>query len=337
MKIAIHEKKESFSDRWIEYCRKNKIVYKLVNCYDSDIIEQLKECDALMWHHDPGVFEDSIFAKQLLYSLEKRKIKIFPNFDTGWHFDDKVGQKYLLESIDAPLVPSFVFYNREIALEWAKEASYPKVFKLRSGSGSSNVRLIKSYSQNKKVINKAFKGGFSQFNRVNYFKERLREYESGKGKFYDVLLGIRRLLIGSSYAKMRGNEKGYVYYQEFIPNNDFDIRVIVIGDKAFAIKRMVRENDFRASGSGIVSYDPKEIDIRCIKIAFEVNKKLKSDSIAYDFIFDKNNNPLIIELSCGFTVELFDKCPGFWDNHLEWHSGEFKPQEWMIQNLIDSI
>ena len=48
MKIAIHQTKGSFSDRWIEYCQINEINYKIVNCYDSDIIEQLNDCEGLM-------------------------------------------------------------------------------------------------------------------------------------------------------------------------------------------------------------------------------------------------------------------------------------------------
>lgn len=51
MKIAIHQIKGSFSDRWIEYCNQNNVQFKIVNCYDSDIIEQLKDCDALMRRH----------------------------------------------------------------------------------------------------------------------------------------------------------------------------------------------------------------------------------------------------------------------------------------------
>ncbi len=27
---------DSYSDKWIEYCKKNNIDYKLVNCYDTD-------------------------------------------------------------------------------------------------------------------------------------------------------------------------------------------------------------------------------------------------------------------------------------------------------------
>ena len=33
MKIAIHHRKGSFSDRWIVYCKKEGIEYKLVNAY----------------------------------------------------------------------------------------------------------------------------------------------------------------------------------------------------------------------------------------------------------------------------------------------------------------
>jgi hypothetical protein len=38
MKIAIHHKSGSFSERWIEYCKEKDIPYMLVNCYDTDII-----------------------------------------------------------------------------------------------------------------------------------------------------------------------------------------------------------------------------------------------------------------------------------------------------------
>ncbi|MDZ7775700.1 MAG: hypothetical protein U5L09_08950 [Bacteroidales bacterium] len=46
MKIAIHNRPGSFSDRWIEYCKKQEIPYKIVNCYDNNIIQQLNDCDA---------------------------------------------------------------------------------------------------------------------------------------------------------------------------------------------------------------------------------------------------------------------------------------------------
>src|SRR5690625_459847 len=177
MKIAIHHRPGSFSDRWIAYCAKNGISYKIVNCYDSDIIHQLSDCDSLMWHHSNYDYRDALFARQLLFSLQKIDIKVFPDFDTNWHFDDKVAQKYLLEAIGAPLVPSFVFYSKKDAETWLKKTQFPKVFKLRGGSGSSNVKLVKNQKEAIRLINKAFGKGFPQFDKFTHLRFR---YEIGR-------------------------------------------------------------------------------------------------------------------------------------------------------------
>ena len=175
MKIAIHKGSNDFSDRWIKYCYNNSIPYKLVNAYDNNIVEQISDCTAFMWHHYHDDYRDCLFAKQLLYSLQKKGLKVFPNFNTTWHFDDKVGQKYLLEAINAPLVPSYVFYTKKDAIEWINKTTFPKVFKLRGGAGSANVKLAKHKNQAIKFVNKSFGKGFSQFDRLGNLKERYRK------------------------------------------------------------------------------------------------------------------------------------------------------------------
>jgi glutathione synthase/RimK-type ligase-like ATP-grasp enzyme len=301
MKIAIHYNAYSFSVRWIQYCKDNQIPYKIVNCYSTDIIQQLDDCDALMWHHNHGKFEDLLFSKKLLFALEHSGKKVFPDFATAWHFDDKIGQKYLFESIKAPLVPSYLFYNLNDAVAWIKQTSFPKVFKLSTGAGSYNVRLVKTEKEAISITKQAFKKGFINYNATLH------------------------------------RERGYVYFQDFLPNNAFDIRIIVIGERAFAIKRLNRENDFRASGSGRIIYDKAEMPEICVKMSFEMTQRLHSQSAGYDFLFDKDNNPLITEISYGFTIEVYDPCPGYWDKNMIWHEGKFIPQAWMVEDLIASI
>lgn len=333
MKIAIYEHL-GFSTRWVEYCEKNHIDYKLVNPYDSDIVEQVKDCDAFMWHHGHADYRDVLFAKQLIFSLEMAGVRCFPNFQTTWHFDDKVGQKYLLEAIGAPLVPSYVFYTKKEALAWILGAEFPKVFKLRGGAGSANVKLVHSDSEARKLVRKAFGRGFSQFDRIGYLKERYHRWREGKDSFSGVLKGIGRLFLVPDFAKMHAREKGYVYFQDFVPNNSFDIRVCVVGYKAFALKRMTRKGDFRASGSGCIIYDKDQIDLRCIKIAFDVNRILKAQSIAFDFVFD-NNNPLIVEISYGYAVNAYDYCEGYWTEDLQWKEGtHFDFCGWMVESVM---
>lgn len=333
MKIAIHHRAGSFSDRWIAYCKKQKIPYKIVNAFDSNIIEQVKDCDVFMWHHHHGQFKDVLTAKRILFALEHAGVKVFPDFKTGWHFDDKVAQKYLLEAIGAPLVPSYVFYDKQEALQWANTTSYPKVFKLKGGAGSANVKLVKTYKEAKRLINKAFGKGFAQYDRFSAFKERLRKVKQGKAGLLEIPKGIGRLFVTTEFAKQQPPERGYAYFQDFIPNNDSDTRVVVIGGKfAAAEKRMVRKDDFRASGSGEFSYT--DINIDFIEKALKISKKLKLLSAAFDFIQSENGEPLIVELSYGFGTAGIEASPGYWDSELNWHEEQFNPQEWMVETLF---
>lgn len=334
MKIAIHYSKNSYSERWIQYCKNCNFEYKIVDCCQNDIIQQIRDCDIVMWHFYHASAQDSLFAKQLLYSIKASGKKVFPNFNTVWHFDDKVGQKYLMEAVDAPLVTSYVFYKKEQALYWANNTEFPKVFKLRGGAGSVNVKLVRSLADAKHLINKAFNKGFKHDSLLPV-TEIYNKYKRGKLPFIAVVKGLVRTLVPTQFAKINGREIGYIYFQNFIPGNDHDIRVIVIGDKAFAIKRMTRENDFRASGSGNIFYEKELFDEATIKLSFDVAGKLQTQCLALDFVFD-NGNPLVVEISYGFSMVGYDPCPGYWDSNLQWHEGKFNPYGWMIEDIIHS-
>lgn len=334
MKLAIHNSPTGFHSRWIAYCREKNIPHKLVNCYDTNIISQLSDCTVLMWHFGQSNPKDIVIAKQILFALEHSGFKVFPDFKTAWHFDDKAGQKYLLEALGLPAVPSYVFVDKTEALNWIAKTDFPKVFKLRGGAGSANVKLARTREEAVRLTKQAFGRGFSQYDAWSNLKDRIYKYRQGKSTLKNVLKGIARFGHEPEFSKIIGKERGYVYFQDFIPKNDSDTRIIVINNKAFALKRMVRKGDFRASGSGEFYYDREMFDERCVKIAFEANKKIQSQCIAYDFIFDTANNPLIVEISYGFTQEGYDRCPGYWDTELNWHEGKFNPQGWIVETML---
>jgi len=334
MKIAVHHRKGSFSSHWIEYFQNNNIPYKIVNCYDNDIISQISDCDALMWHYFHGDYRDVLFAKELLFSIQLSGKKVFPDINTCWHFDDKVAQKYLLEAADAPLIPSYVFYEREIALQWAQMAVYPKVFKLRNGAGATNVRLISNYKDCERVINKAFSSGFYRYNVSAAFKDAILNYRLGTGRLKNIFGELWRVFKPTKFVKMTSKEKGYVYFQDFVPGNSFDIRLIVISKRyAYGLRRLNRKGDFRASGSSIFAYD--KIPLEAVQVAFSTAKKLNLQSVAFDFVLDPIRGPLIIEMSFGFGTKGSSKCPGFWTSDLKWHECDFNPFQWMVSSLID--
>lgn len=337
MKIAIHDLPGSFSDRWIKYCGENNVPYKLVNCYDSDIVAHLADCKKLMWHWNQNDYKAALFARQLSLSLEKKGVNVFPDVNTSWHYNDKLGQKYLLEAIDAPLVKSYAFYSRREALAWVKETSFPKVFKLRGGAASVNVSLAKTRRRARQLVNKAFGSGFSPINHVSRLKDRLRILKRDKNLagIRGIISGFGRMFILTEVEKFSHYEKGYIYAQDFIPGNEYDTRLIVVGNRCFGGRRYCREGDFRASGSGLFSIEPSLIDKKCVRTAFATAKKLESQCIAFDFIFD-NSEAKIIEISYCFPVDVYDNCPGYWDSNLRWHETPINPQYFMIEDFIKS-
>lgn len=339
MQIAIHNNPGSFSDRWITYCKENKIDYKIVNCYDSDIIQQLDGCNGLMWHWSQNDYKAVLFARQLIQSLQEKNIKVFPDTNTCWHFDDKVGQKYLLESVDAPLVKSYAFYSKKDAINWVNITVFPKVFKLRGGAGSTNVRLIKTRQKAKRIVSKAFRSGFLPINRVSRFKDRLWGLRRDRNltALKKVVTGFGHLFIPTEIERFSSREKGYVYFQDFISDNNYDTRLVVVGNRCFGLRRYCRKGDFRASGSGLFEYGPKLFDKRSIRYAFETARKLQTQSLAFDFVM-LNNDPKIVEVSYCYTMgPAYDNCPGYWDENLQWHGKPVNPQYFIIEDFIQEL
>jgi glutathione synthase/RimK-type ligase-like ATP-grasp enzyme len=334
MKIAIHSSPVSYSNKWEKYCREKDIHYKIVNCHSNDIISEISDCDALMWHFHHQSPKDFLIAKQILYAVELSGKKVYPDINSFFFFDDKVGQKYLFEAIGAPLATSYVFVEKSEALEWVKKTSFPKVFKLRKGSGSANVKLVKTKRQANKLIRKAFRSGFRLYNPSHGLKERYRMYSLGKSNIKDLLEGLGRYFLKTRFERIAGKERGYVYFQDFIPDCLFDIRTTVVWDKCFVFKRKTRDNDFRASGSHQEIYNTDGIPLEVIKLSFSICNRLKLQTAAFDFLLNKDGKAQITEFSYAFGWDEGD-CYGYFDTELNWYDGDFNPIGYMVERIIE--
>jgi len=131
-------------------------------------------------------------------------------------------------------------------------------------------------------------------NRLNSFTERIWHFKRDKNlkTFLNISRGIARLIVPSKIEINIPNEKNYIYFQDFIPDNNCDIRVIVIGKKAFAIKRMIREDDFR---SIMITSSTKTIPvIGALKIA-DIAAAEAAPRSRIVLIYGKLNNCAILE------------------------------------------
>lgn len=338
MKIAIAERKGSYSDYWINYCKKNRIDYKAVCPYDTDIIQQVQDCDIFLWHYHQSNSKDILFAKQLLFSLEMSGKVVFPDFKTGWHFDDKLGQKYLFESLGINAAPAYAFFDKKDAYAWAERTSYPKVFKLRRGAGSSNVMLAKNVKQAKRYINKVFTSGYKQFRYWDYINDRYRQYKSGTLSAYKLVRSFGVFLLRNRYSKIAGKEIGYAYFQNFIQNDGFDYRVEIVGNKAIAMVRYCRKNDFRASGGHNDHFEKDLIPEDVIKTAFEIVEKLGMTACALDLVRDNKTKKLfLVEVSYCYGVDPDEFEHGFWTKDAIFHNEEFCGIDWIIEECMNQL
>jgi hypothetical protein len=90
-------------------------------------------------------------------------------------------------------------------------------------------------------------------------------------------------------------------HQEFCINNDSDYRITVIGDFVVGMRRMNRDNDFRASGSNKIVV-LKELPVEAVDIAWEICQKNNFITMAFDFL-KLHDQWVIIEMSYTYRID----------------------------------
>ncbi|MBQ2882841.1 MAG: hypothetical protein IJE43_03565 [Alphaproteobacteria bacterium] len=344
MKIAIckDSKQITHSTSWVypweKFCKDNKIDYEIIDPLRCDVINELRRFDVLLWHFGQYRYAEMLEARSILYSAKKMGLKVFPDFNDSWHFDDKIAETYILQSICAPLPDSKIYYDNESVKNDidAGIIKFPVVGKLRTGSGSHNVKLLKNEHALLKYAASMFNGGYNPAPSLLYkTTSNIRSSHSIK-QFFNKFRRIPEFLRNLTSAKQFPNEKNYVYLQQFIQNDGFDMKVVVVGDKCTFLVRPIRTNDFRASGGGEVFFDKKYFKKQIIESAFKVSDLLGVNCMGYDYVVDKETGEgLIVEMIYGFSHEAIMSSGGYYDRNLQWHDEPLNAPYEIIKHIIN--
>lgn len=335
--------KSSFGERWGSALQSRGAAVKWLDLLGPEPLQQVAGCDGVMWHwyHYPS--EVRWAALPILRVIEEHlRIPVFPDMATCWHFDDKIAQSHLLEAMGIPIPKTWTFWRKADALAWCGKTDYPVVAKLSGGAGSQNVRLIRSEAEARAYVEQCFSGSGIVIRPVLP--------EGGMARPWACLKrAAKRAAQAAPYVFANRfpafpdqtywmPHKNYALFQEFLAGNKFDTRVTVIGRRAYAFRRWNRPNDFRASGSGRIDYDPAAIDLRCVKSAFDAAQRLGSQSTAFDFLFrGTSKEPVVGEISYGFADGAVEQCPGHWDPGLKWREGRLWPEEAHVEDFLERI
>ena len=247
---------------WTKYCRfleNNNFNYEIYNIHSRNWIDESKKYNVII-----GLVSNTLFhleeIRNKYYFLEKYLgKKCFPSPDHTFLYESKSLEQYLSEIYNIPYAKTAISHDKDEALELIKNMRYPFISKVDPSSGSFGVELIRTPSQAQKLIKQAFSRNGRKVH-VNYFRQ-----------------------------------KNYVYFQEFIPNDGYDIRIILVGNWAFGYYRKVLQGDFRASGMNMV--EKRELSEEAIRTAWNTNQLIKSPLLVVDMVHGLDGRYTIVEFS----------------------------------------
>ena len=337
LKLAVGKDRSKWHLRFQEALEKQKALgapvnYRLVEMDRQGWLSEIAPCEAVLWK--PAFMGPSASAQFLakIYYLEAIAGKlVVPNFKTVWHFENKLAQSYLLEAQKTPTPDSVGTFDYHDAARRLEEEVYPLVFKMPHGAASTNVRLVRTAQEARRLARRTF------------CNQLWNEYKQGMKSRTMAAIGAlsSRWLYDELQRRLTGREPfGILYWQRFVPDNEADLRITVIGDKfAFGFWRRNRPGDFRASGSGRIDYKTAIPEV-AVRLCVDISRRLGFDSMAYDILFH-DGCPLVVEMSYGYLDSAIYNTP----SHLELtaegalllRTGNTWPQELWVRWLLERV
>ncbi len=247
---------------WSHYARfleRNAFPFDIYPIHGADWIEKAQGFDVIIGFTSSASYHlEEIRTKYYILETHLHKT-CYPSYKNILLYEDKKLEAYLSEIYDIPFVTTHLSHCQEDALQLSENLSYPIVSKIVPSSSSVGVQLIRTPKQAQRIIRQAFS-------------------ENGRKSHVN-------------YAR----QKNYVYFQDFIPNDGFDIRVIVTGNMVFGFFRKVLPGDFRASG--MHHEEMRELPLEVMQIARAVNGVIQSPLLVVDMVHGLDGKYYINEYS----------------------------------------
>ncbi len=294
--------------RWTKYRRfleTNGFPYDLYDIRSHDWIERARPFDVVI-----GIISNELDHLEEIrvkyHSLEAFLGKAcYPSAAEAVLYENKCLEAYISDISGIPYARTWISHSKEDALGMLAKARYPLVSKVNQSSGSMGVELVPTPRKARRVVRQAFS-------------------RNGRGVHVPWY-----------------RQKNYVYFQEFVPNDGYDLRVILVGNWAFGYYRKVLKGDFRASGMGDV--EKRDLPEEAIRIARRVQQSVRSPQIVVDMVHGLDGRFAIVEFSIICQVETaeqlkVDGVPGVYvigDNgELHFEKGRYWVHELALRQFL---
>lgn len=190
--------------------------------------------------------------------------------DPSLHYKDYIEDIILgLHYQGAILIPDFFKFrahHNKVFMEIIRDINnYSPIQKIKS-KGFGSLEDFLRYSEQIQLPSVIKPGSGSKSRRVSLARTKEKMIDnirkiSKTPTLTNLKLAILNLFDRKGYKKTSQNRKKFII-QNFIQNLSGDYKILVYSDKYYVLSRKNRTNDFRASGSGKLSYPknpPKEL------------------------------------------------------------------------------
>lgn len=287
---------------WTKYERflsNNSFPFRFFNIHAHDWIEKAEDFDVIIGIPTPAPFSLEELRTKFSFLENRLKKVCYPSANDLFLYEDKRLESYLSRFFGIDFVKTYVSHDKEDALHLVENFTYPIISKVVPSSASIGVELIQSKRQAKKIIRKAFSNNGRKTHVVYY------------------------------------RQKNYVYFQDYIKSDGYDIRIAVVGDRVFGFYRLIPSGDFRASG--MHHEEMKDLPAEAMKIARKVYKLFNSPQLIIDLLHGADGKFYINEISplCQMSTQAqlkVDGVPGAYvfDADEDYH---FEPGSYWVHEL----
>lgn len=300
---------------WLLACEKfeNQIHCSTVDLTGVDWLERiLHEKPDLLLTKPSGLTASmkQLYDERLTILVRELGIPCFPSLQETLIYENKRYLSYWLKAHHIPHPKTDIFYRKDKAEEYIKNAKFPIVAKLNIGAAGNGVEFLDNYAQADEYIRGIFLSGKTSRTGPKLSKGHLMQ------RVWRKLTHPTELKERLQTYKAVANDvqRGFCIFQEYIPHA-FEWRVVRIGDSFFAHKKLKKGE--KTSGSLLKEYVNPPFSL--LDFVKELTEKFSFYSQAIDIFAPSSGPYLVNEMQCIFGQSdpyqmLVDGVPGRYVN-----------------------
>lgn len=259
------------------------------------------------------------YIEDIVYGLELAGAKVIPSYKFLKANNNKVFMEILRDIgwiSEIQGINSQYYGCAEELIQKQATINYPVVIKTAAGAMSKGVSSASNYKElisNVKIISRS----------KNIYSETRDFLRAHKHKGYIKESKYRQKFITQNMIKGLSN----------------DFKVLIFGTKIFYLRRDVRDNDFRASGSGKFKFE-KECPPGMLEYAYNVFKLFDVPNISIDVCYDGKNFHIIEFQVIYFGTTTIEKSPFYCiinENKVEYFEDKSILEEVYVSSIIEYI